>query len=728
MTPRAPTLEAGARRLADPVVLARRVRVPGVAVPAAFAITATWLAWQAVHVNSFVWLVDELLYVKYAVGYAGFEGPLPSVHGERYGPPNVLYPLLLSPLVGLFPMPTAFRLAHVVQAVAFASTIFPVYLLARRAGARWGWALLGGLVSVWIPWSVATLVLMTESLAYPLAAWAVLAMVAAVAEPTRRREALACIAVLLATLARTQLVVLAGVFLLAIALEELARRDAEPLRARVRRHRTVLVAATSSVGLVLALDGVGVDLLSGYAGATDKALLPSEWLTSSVAHAARIIVGVGILPAVLFVAWLLHAGSRPRGPAERACVIVTALVAAVMLYQAAYFAQNVAGGTVQERYVIYIVPLIAVGAVTLASERTRQPPRLSLVAAGALVTVVIGAESFSATTSVNAFDRVASGGSAYYGELSPRAARLGELILSRPASAAEGLVLSTAVVTLAALVVFNTRLRTAGLVALLGAAMLFGVVQARFVLPTVIDDMARTYPRLLPGVDDQPLDWVDRALPDGATAGLLAGRLDVPDEGGQWQWTEFWNKRITRSLSREGASTHSGFPAIRVVVDAQTGAVTARGAPEYMVVSERSASLVLEGEVTGRSAYGAVLLKARRPLRARYTLDGPDLDGKLDATDRVRLRVFRSEERHVAIELGADLRSPVDPRIGAAGYTLRSGGHVRRGTVPAGQRRTVVMPVSRRAGRPATVALVRRRVALSGEGPPPLTVTSVRPG
>jgi hypothetical protein len=702
--------------------------VPRYALAGVFALTAIWLAWQAVHVNSFVWMVDELLYVKYAIGYAGLDGLLPSVYGERYGPPNVLYPLLLSPLVGLFPMPTAFRLAHVVQAVAFASTVFPVYLLALRAGARLGWALVGALLSVWVPWSVATLALMTESLAYPLFTWAVLAIVVAIAEPTPRREALAGVAVLLATLARTQLIILAGVFVVAILLQELAQREPDSWRERIGRHRMILVFTASTVALVSALELVGADLLSGYANATNKSPLPFDWLGSTVAHLTRIIVGVGILPAVLFVAWLLHAGPRTQSPNERACIIVTALAAAVTLYEAAYFAQNIAGGVVQERYVIYVVPLIAVGAVTLASEWVRQPPRLSLVAAGTLIAGLVGAGAFSPVTTGGAFGAVGSGAAAYYGELSPRAASIGGFVLGRPASAAEGLVIATALLTLAALVAFNTRLRTAGLVTLLGASVLFCALETRHVLPRVISGISKAYPRSLPGVDDQPLDWVDRALPAGAEAGLLVGRLEVPDEGGQWQWTEFWNKRITRGLSRDGVSAHSRFPAIRFDVDPRSGALDARGAPDHLVVSERSPSLALEGEVVARSAYGAVLLKAARPLRARYVLDGADVNGRVDPSQRVLLRLFRPDDRRVTIELAADQTSPDDPRIGAIGYTLRSGNHVRRGTVPAGKRTAVTIPVERRPGEAGAVDLVRRRVTLSGEGALPLTVTSVRPG
>src|SRR5918992_5886141 len=104
--------------------LAERLLRPPALLLLAFAGSAAWLAWQAGHVNSFVWLIDEALYVKEAQAYADFQGLLPHVHGERYGVPNVLYPLLLAPLYGFLDSPDAFTAAHVLNGIAWASTMF----------------------------------------------------------------------------------------------------------------------------------------------------------------------------------------------------------------------------------------------------------------------------------------------------------------------------------------------------------------------------------------------------------------------------------------------------------------------------------------------------------------------------------------------------------------------------------------------------------------------------
>src|SRR5918997_5068606 len=137
-------VSAPAPRAALPRALpsvARRLLVPRLVVPLAFAFSALWFAWQAGHVSSYIWLIDEMLYVKTALGYAGLDGILPHVHGQQYGVPNVLYMWLLAPFYGLLDTSDAFRGAHIMNGVLWASALFPVYLLVRRLGASWGWAL-----------------------------------------------------------------------------------------------------------------------------------------------------------------------------------------------------------------------------------------------------------------------------------------------------------------------------------------------------------------------------------------------------------------------------------------------------------------------------------------------------------------------------------------------------------------------------------------------------------
>src|SRR5688500_9045432 len=105
-------VSASAPRAAFPRALpaaARRLLVPKLVVPLAFAASALWFAWQAGHVSSYIWLIDEMLYVKTALGYAGLDGILPQVHGQRYGVPNVLYMWLIAPFMAVLDSGDAFK-------------------------------------------------------------------------------------------------------------------------------------------------------------------------------------------------------------------------------------------------------------------------------------------------------------------------------------------------------------------------------------------------------------------------------------------------------------------------------------------------------------------------------------------------------------------------------------------------------------------------------------------
>src|SRR3954447_11550458 len=160
------------------------------AVAAAYVVTAVYLVSRAVEVRSYIWLVDELLYTKGALGYAA--GTLGGhVYGQAQSVHAPLYSWLLAPIYGLLNSDHAFKAAHAVDALVFAAVLVPVYLTARYLGARPLMALLAGLLSVWVPWSAATLVLMSESLAYLTFAWAVWAMVRALAEPSPGRDGIA---------------------------------------------------------------------------------------------------------------------------------------------------------------------------------------------------------------------------------------------------------------------------------------------------------------------------------------------------------------------------------------------------------------------------------------------------------------------------------------------------------------------------------------------------------
>ena len=73
------------------------------------------------------------------------------------------------------------------NALLFALTAIPVYLLARRLVSPW-WAVLAAGLAVAIPSSISVATVMTESLAFLAAAWALYATMLALERPTVLRQ------------------------------------------------------------------------------------------------------------------------------------------------------------------------------------------------------------------------------------------------------------------------------------------------------------------------------------------------------------------------------------------------------------------------------------------------------------------------------------------------------------------------------------------------------------
>ena len=693
-----------------------------VVVPLAFLLSAIYFAYQASHIESYTWLVDELLYVKNAVSYSMGDGPLPYVHGERFGVPNVLYPLLLAPLYGLLPSPDAFDVAHILNGLLWGSAGVPVYLLIRRFGAAWQWGLLGGLLTVWVPWSTATFVLMTESMAYATFPWALLAVTVAVADPRPRHDVLAILAIVLAASARTQLAFMLLVLLLAVAVHELSMRQARPWRARVALHWPLVALVVGGAVLVLLARALGIGLLGGYEVTAGLERFPPGLWSSAMQHFAHVIMGVGVVPAVFFFAWLISQATNPGRPIDRAFAAVAVTTLLVLLYQVAFFALTVAG-VMQERYAIYAVPVLVVGGIALAADRQRRIAPLALLGGGLFCVAVTAGAPFQYEEATGAFERIQNGASGFNEVFEQQVPRLTGWLPGRDLTTTEGAMLLVLLVTVAAMVAFGSRLRRLAVPALLLCALVFTVAQVRYVQPRVILGNADSFPKARPGVNEQPRDWVDRAVDGDALVGLQSGRLEVPDIGQQWLWVEFWNDSITRAYSRDGGSQFSGFPAQKLDIDLASGRVRTEDVPDYLVVSPDDPNLRLEGEIVRETAYGAVLLKVDQPLQAAWSVGGAHVDGAPTEPERV-LRIHawpRAGEDTVKLRL--TIRADSGPPETKFSYTVEGARPARESTLAAGERRTILvegkptgtgtehlirltLPETRIGDKPATARLV----------------------
>jgi hypothetical protein len=702
--------------------LAERLVVPRVLLPLAFALSAAWLAWQAGHVESFVWMIDEGLYAKEAQAYADLQGLLPHVHGHRHGVPNVLYPMLMAPLYAVFSAPDAFTAAHVLNALLWASTLFPVYLLARRVGTPWPWALLAGVLSVWVPWAVAVTVVMTEAVSYVAFAWAVYAMTVAVASPRPRNDALALLAILVTISARTQFVFLLAAFVIALVVHALAVRDS-PWWRRLRDHWVVgALFAAGALG-VFAITLADSQFLGGYGVVTGLPLFPGGMWNAAGLHLGHVVVGVGILPAILYVAWLFGVASdRPSASGPLAFAVVGTVTLALLIYQAAFFMQNV-GAVLQERYVSYAAPILFVGMVALAAQRHRVAPRLAILVGGVVAAAAVAGAPHNEAEAGNAFDTVSNGSAAYIFRLGPWLVDLFAPLPGRDFSTGEALVTLTLVLGVVAAVAFATRARRWAVPVLCLLVLAFTADATRFVVKRAVLGINSGFPYSLAGAREIPKKWVDRATPDDAVVGLQVGLLGVPDEQNQWLWTDFWNESIQRSYSFDGTMGYSGWPGDRWALDKRDGSLRTAEPPDYLVASQIDPELRVHGEIVAHSSYNAVVIKPASPLRAKWAVDQSNAPG---APIRIYAYPARPGEvpPPVEVTLSIDAVGPEHGKV-VVPYTIDDGDTTRRGRLAAGEQRKVVVRPATRALGPAVAKITQTVQPLTPEGESVVEILSI---
>jgi hypothetical protein len=327
-------------------------------------------------------LPDEYIYAELSrsladTGHFAVNGA--SMATWSYGP---LYPLLIAP-VWLFTESTsqAYAAIQLVNSIVMSSAAVFAYLLGRRVLDK-QFSFFLAVLTVLVPSMVYSSKAMTESLAYPVFLGAVLAITLALESPTRRRQAVALLAIGLAVLTRVEMVMLIPAFLTAIVFVA-ALGGEGTLRRRVLEYRVTLCALgalfVAGAGLSLARGGEVLGAHEHWLHVFDLAKLP-RWL---LIYVGELDLYIGIAPFAAFVlmlalAWQGKLSSR----AERAVVAVTASSFAwLVLLVASYSTQPRLFPIVNDRYLFYLVPLeLAVFLLWIGNGMPR-PRRLGLVAA-----------------------------------------------------------------------------------------------------------------------------------------------------------------------------------------------------------------------------------------------------------------------------------------------------------------------------------------------------------
>jgi hypothetical protein len=686
-----------------------------------------WLATYTGQIRDWLVMTDEMLYAKLGRSIATDWSLVPQIHDQSMPVYNLLYPLLLAPFYGSASATGAFHGAHLLNPVVMASAAVPAYLLARTVLPR-VLSLVAALLAVLVPWMAYATLLMTEVVAYPAFLWSTLALLWALQRPSWRRDLLAVAGLVLAALARTQFILLALVFPVALLLHEggyeaaMASRGTR-LRAMARGARRGIAAhpllvVVYGIGAVYAVASIAAGstthVLGAYGAAARGSLFPDGLWTNTAAQLDQIGVGTGLLPLLVGGAWLVARSLRPAGRKEHALAVLGLVLVVSLAFETTSFALRFTGEATADRYLFYVAPLLSVA--TLAA--VRQPR--------GLWPAVAGTTAFFVAT-------------VYWLEL-PRFRGLwtnspARFLNGTLADRAESLHMGTAAfvallaVLLAGLVALAVRrLSSRGATAAVACFLLvFSAVATRDLLEQTVDQGSWSG-RPMTGPREVRLDWVDDVVPTGHAAAIVPfpRSLVYGPTAIRWWDAEFWNNAVTRAFVTAGpaAFSYTPFPTRRLSFDWETGRATSPAElPPYVVVDRRETRFRIAGTTQKRQEGLDVVRADRLPYRVLWQTNGFYEDGWLKPGREGTVRVYAQRDRAETLELTLVVRRP---RGGFARYTLRTGDVLRTVTLTLDPAATHRIRVCIAPGKPADVTLtgtstVFRRKAWPGQGLRPVT-------
>jgi hypothetical protein len=333
---------------------------------------------------------DEVRYLIAASSLVEGEGL--TLRGQDYGF-GPLLPLVLAAILRLAgSVDAAYDWFKAANALFFALTAVPVYLLARRLVSQW-WAVLAAALAVAIPSSISVATVMTESLSYLTTVWALYAIALALERPSILRQFAVLGTVAAALLTRTQFGILyvtwvgglACLWLLAPVTRPRTRADLLrfwPTALPVVLGALAFVARLASGSSAKDTFGAYWELWRGY-----DLFAVAKWF---VYHLGDFTVYLVVVPVAVVPIVLWELGRAGRGGSRPAAAFVSLFVAANvsgLLVVAAFTSTPWGYDRLHDRYGFYLVPLWLVGFVAwLASGLPR--PRVA-AAIGAVATVAL---------------------------------------------------------------------------------------------------------------------------------------------------------------------------------------------------------------------------------------------------------------------------------------------------------------------------------------------------
>ena len=319
---------------------------------------------------------DEELYTMAASSLAAGDGL--TLRGEHFGF-GPLLPLMLAAIIRLAgSVDAAYDWFKFANALCFALTAVPLYLLARRLVSAW-WAVVAAGLSIAIPSAISVGTVMTESLSYLTTAWALYAIAIALERPTVLRQFAVLAAVAAAFLTRPQFGVLYATWIGALAILWLIAPWSRP-----RTRADLLRFWPTASPLVLGVLAFAARLASGASHRARSARTAVLWRGYDplevgkwfVYHLGDFAVYLAVVPVAVapIVLWAL--GARRESGIRPAAAFVALFAAANVsgLLVVAAFASTPWGfDRLHDRYGFYLLPLWLIGLVVWLASGLPRP-------------------------------------------------------------------------------------------------------------------------------------------------------------------------------------------------------------------------------------------------------------------------------------------------------------------------------------------------------------------
>lgn len=570
-------------------------------------------------------MTDELLYVEMSRNVAGSLLPIPQSRGEFIHVIQVLYPILIAPLVGPLSMPIAYPLIVGFNAVLMATAAIPVYLLTHYASgskvaARWAAA-----CAVALPWLALASKVLPDAAAYTAMLWAIYAIARTAGgasdsgngRTAERGDLLTLLSIVVAYLIRNQFIVLFAVWIAVVVLRRIAegivdaesRRPGDVARAawdaiwRAPIERPVAVGSFAVVALVLLLKPVW--LLGFYSATTgpDSPVAPQGLLSAAFDHLGVLAVALAGLPFVFGLPGLVNALGRAREAAQNQTALTLLVSSGVLLYVGTSFNLRFGDEQVLERYVFYIAPLVLVAAACCFVKPPKKVALFAIPAAAGVALLTITEPyglSADVTVAVNSTFSPSQIGLVVFQKIGDALAMSITwllLIVSVLAAVGSWLLIQRERAVMAMTIVFSLTL--AALVATTAYSVTKVVDYQNEIAANVYGERTAAEKR-----------WVDEAICEECTASIVFAPLidvsslykrdadglrDVPvfERLTNWWDLEFWNDDIGSYYTAGGPGAAGANPVFGPLkpleLDWETGRIElAEGDDsEYMVVAER---------------------------------------------------------------------------------------------------------------------------------------------